>query len=419
MFNLPHTFGNYELLEKLGEGGMGIVYRAHEASLRRYVALKVMRQELRAEPQFVERFHREARLAASLDHPNIVAVHAVGEEQGHPYFTMQMVDGDCLVDRMDGRPMPLPDVIRVLEPVAEALECAHRSDIVHRDVKPLNILIDREGRIRVTDFGIARALRGSMYTSTGRLIGTPEYMSPEQAEDSSERPIDARSDVYSLGVVLFQMVTGNVPFRATSPVATALRHVKDPPPRPRQLRPDLPVAVERVILKALEKDPQRRYQRPAEITRDLRAAIAEQERMEQSQRVEHGQSRVRKDLALDWLAILREHWRLVAAGLAILFVLSILAFGRRARNVPPPPPGNGGRPPSVAPSPGDKEKSEETPPDTGGDSKAGEESPDREARDLLDSQSGSGESSESGSGGTATEGESGSPAPPPPGPGAG
>ncbi len=273
MLALPYPFGRYTLLELLGEGGMGIVYRAEDTRLRRQVALKVMRPELRFEPQFEERFNREAQLAAGLRHPNIVTVHDFGHEGDSAYFTMELVEGSNLADRMGGSPMPLAEVATILSPVAEALECAHRHGVVHRDVKPHNILIDRDGRVMVTDFGIARMFGPSLYTSTGRMIGTPEYMAPEQAEDAPGRVPDGRADIYALGVVLFQMVTGTVPFRATSPIATALKHLKDPPPRPRRLRPDLPATLERVILKGLEKEPDRRYQRPTELVGEWQAAL--------------------------------------------------------------------------------------------------------------------------------------------------
>jgi hypothetical protein len=272
MSDLSGQFGRYVLLEKLGEGGMGVVYKAQDP-LGRTVALKVMQPELRANPDFVQRFTREARLAASLDHPNVVTVYDVGEHGGCHYFSMQFVEGTSLDRVMAAGRMPLDRAAEIVEQAAAALEAAHAKGIVHRDIKPQNILIDRENRVRITDFGIARAVEGSIYTTAGRLIGTPEYMSPEQA---SGHPVDGRSDIYSLGVLLYQMATGTVPFSTPSPIGTAMQHVKDPPLPPRRLRPDLPQAVERVIMRALEKDPQRRYQTPSALAGDLRLAVTPQ-----------------------------------------------------------------------------------------------------------------------------------------------
>lgn len=266
----PHQFGEYLLLERLGEGGMGLVYKAQDP-LGRTVALKTMRPDLRAQPEFLHRFEREARLAASLDHPNIVTVFKVGEHDGCHFLAMQFVEGMSLDRALRSGRLPLDAVCRIIEQAAAALDHAHSRGIVHRDVKPQNMLLDGENRLRLTDFGIARAVDGSVFTGTGHLVGTPEYMSPEQAEG---RHVDGRADIYSLGIVLYEMVTGIVPFRAASPVSTALKHIKDPPPPPRQARPDLPPAVERVIMRALAKHPGARYQTCAALAEDLARAAA-------------------------------------------------------------------------------------------------------------------------------------------------
>jgi len=263
--------GLYEIVDEIGRGGMGIVYKAWDTRLARYVALKVLPPEFTYDSQFVERFMEEAQRMAQLDdHPHIVTVHDVGEENGCYYFAMQFVDGTDLATilRQVGR-LDLGRAITLTNQIASALDHAHTRGIIHRDVKPENILIDREGRVRVTDFGIAKALAGPSRTRTGMMVGTPEYMSPEQAQG---RELDRRADVYSLGIVLYQMLTGDVPFRTDSAVATALQHVSTPPPPLRERNADLPEYAERVVLKALEKDPANRFHTAGE----LAAALAGQ-----------------------------------------------------------------------------------------------------------------------------------------------
>lgn len=269
MSGQAQQWGRYLLLERLGEGGMGLVYKAQDP-LGRTVALKTMRPELRDQPELLKRFQREARVAASLDHPNIVTVFEVGEHDGCHYLSMQFVEGMPLDGVLRAGRLPLQTVAKLISQAAAALDYAHRKGVVHRDIKPQNILIDQEQWLRITDFGIARLVDGSVYTATGFLVGTPEYMSPEQAEGHH---VDGRSDIYSLGIVLYEMVTGMVPFHTPSPVSTALKHVQEAPPPPRQARPDLPPAVEQVIMRALAKHPAARYQTAAELARELTLAL--------------------------------------------------------------------------------------------------------------------------------------------------
>jgi len=223
--------GRYEVLGKIGEGGMGIVYRVHDPALGRDVALKLLRPELSFNQGLVERFMSEARMVAALEHDHVVTIHEVGEADGLPYFTMQYIDGQDLATMLHQRGrFALSEALPILQQVAEALDYAHRKGIIHRDVKPENVLIDPEGRARVMDFGIARAGESQRLTTTGTMLGTPEYMSPEQAQGLL---LDHRSDLYSLGIVAYELLTGRTPFgdqaATTTPLAMALRHIREEP----------------------------------------------------------------------------------------------------------------------------------------------------------------------------------------------
>ncbi len=269
------TIGNYQIVAELGRGGMAVVYRAYQPSLNRHVAIKVLPAQLALDREFVERFLREARAAAGLRHPNIVIVHDVGQDKGLYYIVMEYLEGRTLKQLIEQEgPLPPDRVIRILEQVAAALDYAHQRGFVHRDVKPANIFVGEGDRVTLTDFGIAKAATETQQlTRTGILMGTPEYMSPEQAAGG---PIDARTDLYALGVVLYQMLVGRVPFQGTTPHATLHAVIYEQPPPPRLLNPRIPPAVEGVVLKAMAKRPEQRFQRGADMVAALRAALAGQ-----------------------------------------------------------------------------------------------------------------------------------------------
>lgn len=266
--------GKYQIYDQIGHGAFATVYRAVDTRLDRPVALKVLAPNLAADPEFAQRFAREAKAAAQLDHPNIVTIYDFDSIEGTYFIAMELVDGQSLDQLLSAnQAMPLPRTADIIQDIASALDHAHAKRMVHRDIKPSNIIIASDGRAVVTDFGLVKVLEGPQLTATIYGLGTPEYMSPEQAELDPDRPIDARSDIYSLGVVLYQMVTGQVPFSGKSPTAVLHKHVYEPPPPPRSLAPSVPEEVERVILRALAKRPEERYATAGELAFALRAAI--------------------------------------------------------------------------------------------------------------------------------------------------
>jgi serine/threonine-protein kinase len=262
----------YELGEVLGYGGMAEVHRGLDTRLGRDVAVKVLRADLARDPQFQMRFRREAQNAAALNHPAIVAVYDTGEVQSEfgplPYIVMEFVDGHTLREIVKTQgPMTQRQVIEVMADVCAALDFSHRHNIIHRDVKPANIMINEAGAVKVMDFGIARALgEGQNVTQTAAVIGTAQYLSPEQARGEA---VDARSDVYAAGCVLFELLTGEPPFTGDTPVAVAYQHVREEPRRPSELNPSIPSSLDAVVLKALSKNPLNRYQSAAEMRADL------------------------------------------------------------------------------------------------------------------------------------------------------
>ncbi len=265
----PRVFSErYELSHLIARGGMAEVYRAHDRLLDRPVALKVLFPELSVDRSFVDRFKREARAAANLSHPNIVPVFDWGEDGGTYFIVMEFIDGRPLSSILrSAGPLSAERTADIGAHVAAALGYAHKHLVVHRDVKPGNVLITDDGQVKVTDFGIARAINTEeSLTQTGAVMGTATYFSPEQAEGIG---VDARSDIYSLGVVLFEMVTGRPPFLGESPVAVASKHVRDSPPAPRELNPTIPATFEAIILKSMAKDPAHRYQTAEDLRADL------------------------------------------------------------------------------------------------------------------------------------------------------
>ena len=246
----------YRVVKRLGSGGMADVYCAEDSQLGRRVALKVLHKRFAEDREFVERFHREASSAAGLQHPNIVAIFDRGEWDGTYYIAMEYVEGRTLKEIVREKAFAPPEAaIDITLQILRAARYAHKRGIVHRDIKPHNVLIDHEGRVRVTDFGIARAGTSDM-TETGSIMGTAQYISPEQAQG---RPVDARSDLYSVGVVLYELLTGRVPFDAETPVTVALMQVNEPPIPPMEIKPDIPPALDAIVMRALEKDPARRF----------------------------------------------------------------------------------------------------------------------------------------------------------------
>jgi serine/threonine-protein kinase len=265
--------GPYEILELLGRGGMGVVYKAFDPALNRTVALKVLPSEFLDDASFGDRFQREVRIWASLDHPSVVPVYMAGIEGGRPFFAMKYVAGGTLADRLKQRPPSVERAFALLADVAVALDYAHSRGIVHRDVKPANVLLEEDGRAYLSDFGIARIVSGeraATATQPGGVVGTPRYMAPEQARSLNS---DHRADIYSLGCMAYEMLTGSAPFRGETPLEVMMRHITEPPTPPRALAPALPAATELAILRAIDKDPRQRWPTATLFVQALTGAI--------------------------------------------------------------------------------------------------------------------------------------------------
>ena len=286
-FSGARYFGDYEILEEIARGGMGVVYKARQVSLDRIVALKMILAGQLASESDVERFYTEARAAATLQHANIVAIHEVGQREGHHYFSMDYVEGKSLASLVEKGPLPVERAVAYLKRIAEAIHYAHQHGILHRDLKPSNILIDSFDQPRVTDFGIAKRLGGGdvaavagaegpagagslapSLTAAGEVLGTPSYMPPEQI-DADPTQLGPASDVYALGAVLYELLTGGPPFKANSVRDTLLLVIQSPPRAVRRLNRRVPSALEQICLKCLQKDPNRRYPSAAALADDL------------------------------------------------------------------------------------------------------------------------------------------------------
>lgn len=268
---IGQTLGGYRILSQIGKGGMATVYKAYQPSLERHVAIKVLPPYYAQQDEtFLKRFRQEARAIARLRHPNILVALEYGEEAETTFIVMEYVEAGTLTDRLR-QPMPLREAEAILRQVASALEYAHEQGVIHRDVKPSNILLPKPEWPLLTDFGLAKIVGGAQMTQTGSISGTPAYMSPEQGRGE---PLDHRTDIYSLGIVLYEMATGAVPFTAETPMAVIVKHMIEPLPLPTKLNPDLPESVELVILKALAKDPKDRYAKAGDMAEALAEAVA-------------------------------------------------------------------------------------------------------------------------------------------------
>jgi serine/threonine protein kinase len=340
---IGQSLGRYHILEQLGEGGMAIVYKAFDTRLEREVAVKVIRME-RLAPEIAEktfkRFDREAKALAKLNHPHIMRIIDYGEHEGYPYLVMEYLPGGTLKKHTQGaQPMPWGHAVEILLPVAESLDYAHKKNIIHRDVKPANILLNETGQPMLTDFGIAKIMEEDVtmdLTGTSVGIGTPEYMAPEQGLG---KPADARTDIYSLGIVFYELITGRKPYRADTPMAVMLKKATEPLPRPSAFVPNLPKKVEQFLLKALAKDPENRYASMAEFILALEklkteTAPAKKERKprpkkEKKTSVARPEARERRKLPWGW----------IGTGAAVILIMILLVsgvFGGRQPNTETP-----------------------------------------------------------------------------------
>jgi serine/threonine protein kinase len=299
------TLGNYHVLDPLGRGGMAQVYRAYHPQLDRYAAVKVLRPDLVEEEGFLVRFRREAQAVAALRNPHIVQVFDFDVQGDNYYMVMELLEGDTLKTRLDdyhmrGERMPLGEIVRVLLDVLDGLAYAHQEGMAHRDVKPSNIMLTRSGQTVITDFGIAQIIGGTQHTVSGMLMGTLNYMAPEQGLKGHS---DARSDIYSLGIVLYEMLTQQKPFEADTPLAILMKHLNDPLPLPRQIDPAIPESFERVLLRALAKDPGERYQSAEEMATGLREATQGAE-VEIPEHISLPLSFTTQEAPSDWVSVL-------------------------------------------------------------------------------------------------------------------
>ncbi len=268
------TLGKYQVLEPLGSGGMARVYRGYHPQLNRYVAIKVLRSDLVEDEQFLQRFRREAQSVATLRHPNIIHVHDFDVQEDTYFMVMELLDGDTLHTRLNdyrirNEQMPYGEMVRILLDVLDGLAFAHHEGMIHRDIKPANILLTKRGQAVVADFGIAQIVGGTQHTVSGALLGTLNYMAPEQGLKGTS---DVRSDLYSLGVVMYEMLTRHPPYDADTPLAILMKHVNDPLPLPRTIDPLIPTSLEMVVLKAMAKSPDDRFQHASEMADALRQA---------------------------------------------------------------------------------------------------------------------------------------------------
>ncbi len=267
LFNSPSFNRRYKVLQLLGEGGMGKVYKAWDKELEEEVAIKVLIPQLSSDAQMLSRFKREIKLARSITHENVGKIYDLGEADGTKYISMEFIQGESLhkILKKQGK-LKIDDGVRIINQIADALATFHKKGIIHRDLKPSNIMINPEGKVYILDFGIAKSVESDELTKTGDAIGTPAYMAPEQIEG---KKVDSRADLYSLGVIIYQMFTGKPVFEADTPYTMALKQLKEQPQKPRKINPQIPESIEKIILKSLKKNPEERYQSALEIRDDL------------------------------------------------------------------------------------------------------------------------------------------------------
>ena len=265
-------FSRYELKEELGQGGMATVYRAYDPMFEREVALKILNRESLDDPQVRERFERETKIIARLEHVAIVPVYDVGRDRDQLFYVMRYMSGGSLADRIQRGTLSLAEIAHILQRIAIALDYAHHKGIIHRDLKPGNILFDEDNQAYISDFGIAKFAQASTKLTNSGIIGTPTHMSPEQARGED---VDGRTDIYSLGVILFEMLSGKTPFEATTPLGMAYKHASEPPPHIRDINPNLPAGVEPIIHKVLAKDRNQRHSSGAELVDAFVATLSE------------------------------------------------------------------------------------------------------------------------------------------------
>ncbi|NDJ53689.1 MAG: serine/threonine protein kinase [Chloroflexi bacterium] len=274
MFESGEKVGPYEVISKLGQGGMATVFKAHHTNLDRFVAIKVMHPAFKQDENFLARFEREARLIARLEHPNIVPVYDFDDYEGNPYLVMRFIEGQTLKAILKAGPLSAVRIAQIVGGVGAGLQYAHEQGVLHRDIKPSNIMITNDGKIFLTDFGLARmATTGESTISRDMLLGTPQYVSPEQAQGTDE--LGPRSDIYSLGVVIYELIVGRVPFSADTPYAIIHDHIFTPLPRPRKIKPEVPQPIEDFLIKALAKKPADRYLSVAEMVGAFNTALEE------------------------------------------------------------------------------------------------------------------------------------------------
>ena len=313
-FSPGENVGPYRIIAQLGQGGMATVFKAYHPALDREVAIKVLHAAFKGDPQFFTRFKREAQIVARLDHPNIIPIYDFNEHQGEPYLVMRYVQGQTLKAYMQQRrQMSIDEVLRLLRPMCDALAYAHDQGVLHRDIKPSNIMLTDDGRLFLTDFGLARMVQmGESTLSQDMLLGTPQYISPEQAQ--GEESLDAQTDIYSLGIVLFEMLTGNVPFSGDTPFAVIHDHIYKPLPLPRTINPDIDPNAEKVILKALAKEREDRFKDVRQFWAALEEVLGP---LTKPASVEAANAAVAPKRGRNWLLI----------GLAGLLILAILVAG--------------------------------------------------------------------------------------------
>jgi len=269
-FNNGELVGPYKILNELGRGGMATVYKAYHASLDRHVAIKIMDAAMSSDHDFIERFRREARVIARLDNPHIVPVYDFDEHNGQPYLVLKYIDGPTLNQKMKALPLTKLDILEIVTAIGSGLQYAHKQRILHRDIKPSNVLIAKDGTVYLTDFGLARMVEGNSSLTGDTIVGTPHYMSPEQALNTEQ--LDERTDIYSFGVMIYEMVTGRVPFDADTAFSIIEDHIYTPPPSPSSIKPDVPFEVEEVILKALAKKTIDRYAKVSDLVKAFKQA---------------------------------------------------------------------------------------------------------------------------------------------------